>query len=68
MGKFIYQYSVELEFSTKRADGILEWNSKILSTDEYKRAKGVIARNMFQVEDIAKIFLVSLNFLGEKED
>ncbi len=67
MAKFIYQYSAELEFSTKRADGILEWNSQILGTDEYRKAKSVIARNMFGLEDGTKIFLISLNFLGEKE-
>jgi len=67
MSKFIYQYSAELEFSTKRADGILEWGAKILGTDEYRKAKSVIARNMFGLEDGTKIFLISLNFLGEKD-
>ena len=56
MGKFIYQYSAELEFSTKRADGILEWNTKILGTDEYRKAKSIIARNMFGLEDGTKYF------------
>ncbi len=65
MGKFIYQYSAELEYSSRRADGILVWGSKILSADEYRIAKSVIAKNMFQVEDGTKIFLISLNFLGE---
>lgn len=68
MRKYIYQYSAELEFSARRADGILEWNSKILTTDDYRRAKSVIARNMFQVEDGTKIFLLSLNFLGDSEN
>lgn len=67
MTKFIYQYSAELEFSSKRADGILEWGAQILGADEYRRAKSVIAKNMFQIEDGTKIFLISLNFLGEKE-
>ena len=67
MGKFIYQYSAELEFSTKRADGILEWNAKILSTDEYRKAKSIIARNMFGLEDGTKIFLISRNFVGERD-
>ena len=67
MGKFIYQYSAELEFSTKRADGILEWNTKILGTDEYRKAKSIIARKMFGLEDGTKIFLVTLNFLGERD-
>ena len=67
MGKFIYQYSAELEFSTKRADGILEWHTQILGTDEYRKAKSIIARNMFGLEDGTKIFLVTLNFLGERD-
>lgn len=68
MARFIYQYSAELEFSARRADGILEWGSKILGADEYRKAKSVIARNMFQMEDGTKIFLLSLNFLGEKDE
>jgi hypothetical protein len=68
MGKFIYQYSAELEFSARRADGILEWQTKILGADEYRKAKSIIARNMFGLEDGTKIFLISLNFLGGKED
>ncbi len=67
MSKFIYQYSAELEFSAKRADGILEWSNKILGADEYRKAKSVIAKNMFQIEDGTKIFLISLNYLGERE-
>ena len=68
MSKYIYQYSAELEFSAKRADGILEWSAQILGSDEYRKAKSVIARNMFQVEDGTKIFLISLNLLGEKPE
>jgi len=68
VGKFIYQYSAELEFSAKRADGILEWNNQILGADEYRKAKSVIAKNMFGLEDGTKIFLISLNLLGQKQD
>jgi hypothetical protein len=68
MAKYIYHYSAELCFDGSKADGVISWDSKILSIDDYRRAKSMIAKNMFQIEDGTRIHLNSFSFLGEAKE